>query len=172
MAIIIVLSLGIIYFVSTRTVYWNNRYYDDNHPSKTDAEYLNVWDIRLILSSEDKDEIEDLGYKIVNDSLKHNGTLTDELQGIIPNHTFSYINPRDFLSENDYEIMNEQFEIKETAVLRHKNKAIFLYGCEYYATYLKNGETCNYDIGYDGMPNRLYLEYSNGQWIVVSAFRP
>ena len=171
-SVFVVLSISTIYFISTRTVYWNNKYYDDNHPSKTDAEYLNVWDVRLILSSKDKDEIEDLGYKIVNNSLKHNGTLTDELQGIISDHTFLYINPRDFLSGNDYEITDEQFEIKETDVLKHKNKAIFLYGCEYHATYLKNGETYNYDIGYDGMPNRLYLECINGQWIVDSAFRP
>ncbi|ADU23852.1 hypothetical protein [Ruminococcus albus] len=170
--IIAALSFGIILFIFTRTVYWNNKYYDDNQPSKTDAEYLNVWDLRFILHSKDKDEIENLGNKVVNDSLNYNGTLTEELQGIISDHTFSYINPRDFLSENNYEITDEQFVIKETDVLRHKNKAIFFYGCEYHATYKKNGETYNYDIGYDGMPNRLYLEYDDNKWIIVTAFRP
>lgn len=172
MIIIVVLSIGVVYFISTRTVYWNNKYYDDNHPSKTDAEYLNVWDVRLILHSKDKDEIDNLGNKIVNDSLSHNGTLTEKLQGTVSDHTFSYINPRGFLSENNYEIIDEQFVVKETDVLRHKNKAIFFYGCEYHATYKKNGDIYNYDIGYDGMPNRLYLEYVDNKWIVVTAYRP
>lgn len=169
--ILIIISTIVIYFIATRTVYWNNKYYDFDHPSKTDAEYLNVWDVRLILNNKDKDEIEDLGCKIVNDSLKYNGILTDELQGIIPQSTFSYINPRDFLSKSDYEITNEKFSIKETDVLRHKNKAIFFYGCTYHATYLKNGKSDVYDTGYDGVPNRIYLEFVDNKWIVTSAFR-
>lgn len=170
-SVLLVLCIIVLYLVLTRTVYWHNQYYEYNHPSKTDAEYLKVWDVRFLHNADSK-EIEELGVNIVNDSLKQNGILTEQLQEIVSEHTFSYINPRDFLSENEYEITDEQFEVKETDVLRHRNKAIFLYGCEYHATYKKNGDTYNYDIGYDGMPNRLYLEYIDDKWTVVTAFRP
>jgi hypothetical protein len=166
---LLVVCVFTVFFVLTRNVYWHNKYFNKDLPNKTDAEYLGVWDTRFLIDF-NNEEIRDLGIEIINESFRLNGEISDELKDIIPAQIFEYINPRDFLSNEEYEMTDEDFDLEETAVLRFKNKAIFFYGYSYKANYIKDGKMQNCGKGYEGVPDRLYMEYINDQWTVVSSY--
>ena len=167
---LIIVVILIIVFCCTRTVYWHHKYYEDQKPKQTDAEYLGVWDVRLIIHSSKDKEVKNLGISLINSSYENNGELPQKYKGIVSDKIFKYMNPRYALAKLKDNIINEEFHIQEASVLSHNNKAIFLWGYTYTADYYrKNGQPTDIGIGYDGTPHRLYLEYVNGQWVIVSA---
>ncbi|MBP3793933.1 MAG: hypothetical protein ILA24_07840 [Ruminococcus sp.] len=169
MAISIIIVFVIV-FLCTHSVYWHNKYYEYDRPSQTDAEYLDIWDLRLLVSNKDKNEIDMLGKSIIDESRKSNGIIAENYKDIIPDDVFARINPRSYLAKDRFRILDEKLDFIETDVLQHGDKAIFFYGYKYKANYSDGKEEKEYETGYDGTPNRLYLEYTDGKWRITSCY--
>lgn len=168
--VIAVVTLGLIVLYNTRVVYWHDVYWEHECPNVTDAEYLEVYDLRFLLDNHSTNDIEKLCTELVNESLQSNGKVPIKYSEIISSNSFKEINPRGFLSEHKGDIIDEDLIFKETDVMIHNDKAIFLYGYSYHASYKSEGEISNYGQGYEGYPNRIYLKLDNGKWVVQSVF--
>lgn len=173
--IILLLSISVIIvfvivFLCTHNEYWHNKYYEYDRPSQTDAEYLGVWDLRLIFSNKDKNELDRLGKSIIDESRNTNGKIPEKYKDIISDDVFTRINPRSYLAKDRFSIIDEKLDFIETDVLQHGDKAIFFYGYKYKANYSDGKDEKEYETGYDGTPNRLYLEYEDGKWRVTSCY--
>lgn len=160
----------LIYIFFTRTVYWHDVYWEHNLPNKTDAEYLEVWDLRFLHGNSDDEVVEKLGLDIVQSTFIYNGEIPREYVGLISSYAYKNINPREFLSNQTENIIDENYVIEDYDVMIHKNKAIFFWGYTYHASYNVDNEIAECGRGYEGYPNRLYFEYENNQWIVTSVF--
>lgn len=168
--VITVVTLGLIVLYNTRVVYWHNVYWEHECPNVTDAEYLEVYDLRFFLDNHNTNNIEKLGIELVNESLQNNGEVPIKYSEIISSDFFKEINPRGFLSKYNGDIIDEDLIFEETDVIIHNDKAIFLYGYSYHASYKNEGKINNYGQGYEGYPNRIYLKLDSGKWIVQSVF--
>lgn len=159
----------LVILLNTRVVYWHNVYWEHELPNKTDAEYLELYDLRFIFNNSNDDKVKKLGLDLVNESFKNNGEVPLEYAEIISSELFKEINPRGFLSKHKSDILNEEFIIKDTDVIVHNDKAIFFFGYTYHASYY-DGQKSSYGQGYEGYPNRIYFKLENGKWIVQSVF--
>lgn len=168
--VITVVTIGLIVLYNTRVVYWHNVYWEHERPNVTDAEYLEVYDLRFFLDNHNTNDIEKLDIELVNESLQNNGEVPIKYSEIISSDFFKEINPRGFLSKYKEDIIDEELIFEETDVIIRNDKAIFLYGYSYHASYKNEGEINNYGQGYEGYPNRIYLKLDSGKWIVQSVF--
>lgn len=170
-----VLIVGYVtYFLCTHMTYWHNVKWDYPHFAEPDTEYLDIWDLRLLNFTSQKDRIylEALGTALVNSSYKNNGVMQKDFEGIISETGFEEINPRRSMFSIEQTktvldiIIDEDFDLTETDVLQHGNKAIFFFCFKYHAKYNPGETEVDSTIAHTEAPDRIYFEYENDKWVV------
>lgn len=167
LVILISISVFIVVFLlliilSTRVVYFNN-YYVNNIPSISDADYLDVSDLRLLKLFNDNQtnrKLEYLTQDMIQESYKSSG-ISEKYADIIDSDSFKRLNP--------YRAVNKTFQLGNIQVkcLNYKNKAIVYWNKE--CSVEENGNTINSNLNTKTPPfDRLYFEKIDGEWKVVS----
>jgi len=173
--LVFVLIAGYVtYFLCTHMTYWHNVKWDYPLFAKPDTEYLDIWDLRLLNFTSQKDRLylEALGTTLVNSSYKNNGVMQKDFEGIISEIDFEEINPRRSMFSIEHTktvldtIIDEDFDLTETDVLQHGNKAIFFFCFKYHAKYNPGETEIDDTIAHTEAPDRIYFEYKNGKWVV------
>ena len=174
-ALVFVLLAGYVtYFLCTHMTYWHNVKWDYPLFAEPDTEYLDIWDLRLLNFTSQKDRLylDTLGTALVNSSYENNGVMQKDFEGIISETEFEEINPRRSMFSIEHTktvldtIIDEDFDLKETDVLQHGNKAIFFFCFKYHAKYNPGGTEIDSTFSHSGAPDRIYFEFKNDKWVV------
>ena len=172
--VFVLLAGYVTYFLCTHMTYWHNVKWDYPHFAEPDTEYLDIWDLRLLNFTSQKDRIylQALGTALVNSSYKNNGVMQKDFEGIISETRFEEINPRRSMFSIEHTktvldtIIDEDFDLTETDVLQHGNKAIFFFCFKYHAKYNPGETEIDSTIAHTEAPDRIYFEYENDKWVV------
>ncbi len=162
-SIFIAIFLFFIIIILTRVVYLNN--YDVDEPAMSDADYLDVSDLRLLELFHDNKvnrQLENLTQDMIQESYKNNG-ISAEYTSIIDNDSFKRLNPNySGIKQTAYELNNIHVEC-----LTYKNKAIVYWNKECILEENSNIINCNLNTKTPPF-DRLYFEKIDGEWKVVS----
>ncbi len=172
--VFVLLAGYVTYFLCTHMTYWHNVKWDYPHFAEPDTEYLDIWDLRLLnfTSQKDRTYLQALGTALVNSSYKNNGVMQKDFEGIISETRFEEINPRRSMFSIEQTktvldtIIDEELDLTETDVLQHGNKAIFFFCFKYHAKYNPGETEVDSTIAHTEAPDRIYFEYENDKWVV------
>ena len=131
----------------------------------TDAEYLDVLDMRFV--SKDN-ELKKLGDKLTNASFNSHAKEADKYSDTISSELFTKLDPkhREGLDNN---ITDEVFEIISSDAVIKGNRGIYYCQISYSAN-LSEGE--NFGMSNKNCPIRVYFEKDNDKWVVKDIHAP
>ena len=153
-------------FIETRQSYWKNRMPESQSLKQSDAEYLGVWDLRLISSNDDDDYLLDLGEKLCRSA--NDESHSNENKDIISDENF---NKLDFSKHFPMEMAKtSEYSIIETDILTKGDKAIFFCRDKYKGFDADGKEVFGGENS--SFPLRIYFEKENGTWKVTDVDFP
>lgn len=151
----------ILWFLFTRQKYWNDCYpYESQYLSKSDAEYLNTFDLRLLFDDEDTEYLGDLGKELIMSSYNNNGIRPEQYSDIITEQYLKILNVR----SNDSNSVDNKFTLKALDVKNKGDKAIVFWGVEY-EEFDSSGNVLH-GTGFGSYSRRIYFEKKNNKWIM------
>lgn len=137
---------------------------DGSSTSISDAEYLDVSDLRklyIFIDNDEKNLLEELTKTMIWDSYYNNG-FNEQYTTIVSNDIFERLNPNKTISKFDFELISV-----DVYCLCNEDKAIVFFTKECSMQSNSNKIECKITAEKTSF-NRLYFEKIDGEWKVVS----
>lgn len=157
--------LSILIVKSTRVVYIND--YSSNIPSISDADYLDIYDLRMLSLLQDKDienQLKLLTQNMIQESYISKG-VSDVFKENVDAAVFKRLNPN-YSGETNYQLIGINVEC-----LVYGDKAIVYWSK--LCCYDKSNNVINCVLNTQTLPyHRLYFKKDNSIWKVVDFMQP